>query len=170
MSRGSPECWSSRAVRPARPRALRRPVCRPTGRRSRRHGRAPLPQTARPDPKESRAARADGDQTPRSGCGLLLRRQGGDQRVVFRDRTELGSTTGRTEIVEEIDVRLVVLLPFIRHVVFVEDRFNWAHRLAGAAVDALVGVDVEHPATLVDAVDRTLVDARFVLEVDTGLG
>jgi len=43
-------------------------------------------------------------------------------------------------------------------------------RRAGAAVDALVGVDVEHPLALVDAVDRTFVDTSPVLEIDTGLG
>jgi len=54
----------------------------------------------------------------------------------------------------------------VRHVVFVEDRLNRAYRLAGAAVDALVGVDVEHPAAFVDAVDWAFVDAGLVLDVD----
>jgi hypothetical protein len=34
------------------------------------------------------------------------------------------------------------LRPLVGHVVFVEDRLNRAYRLAGTAVDALVGVDV----------------------------
>src|SRR5699024_5959535 len=49
------------------------------------------------------------------------------------------------------------------------DRLDRAHRLAGAAVDALVGVDVEHALALVDAVHGTLLDAGQVLEVHTGL-
>ena len=51
-------------------------------------------------------------------------------------------------------------------VVLAEDRRHRAHRHAGVAVDALVRLDVEHPGTLVDAVDRTLVHARLVLDVD----
>src|SRR6202042_1563511 len=50
-------------------------------------------------------------------------------------------------------------------VVFVIDRLDRADRLAGAAVDAFVRVDVEHPVALVDTVDRALTDARLVQEV-----
>jgi len=58
------------------------------------------------------------------------------------------------------------LRPLVGHVVFVEDRLNRAYRLAGAAVDALVGVDVEHPPAFVDAVDWAFIDAGLVLDVD----
>ncbi len=85
------------------------------------------------------------------------------------DQSELRGTAGRAEVVEELDVRLVVLGPLLRDVVLVVDGLDGADRLAGAAVDALVGVDVEHPLALVDAVDRTLLYAGFVLEVDAGL-
>ena len=47
----------------------------------------------------------------------------------------------------------IVVLAF-GDVVFVEDRLDRADRLAGAAVNAFVGVDVEHPLTFVDAVNR----------------
>src|SRR4051794_18047610 len=100
---------------------------------------------------------------------LVLRGQGGDHRVVLVDHAHLGRATGRAEVVEEVDVGVVVVLPLLRGVVLVEDRLDGAHRLAGAAVDALVGVDVEHPLALVDAVDGALVDAGPVLEVDAGL-
>ena len=82
----------------------------------------------------------------------------------------LDGTAGRAEVVEELDVRLVVVLPLLGHVVLVEDRLDRADRLAGAAVDALVGVDVEHPLALVDAVDGALLDARLVQHVDARLG
>ena len=49
------------------------------------------------------------------------------------------------------------------------DRLDRAHRLAGAAVDALLGVDVALALALVDAVDRAHVDARLVVDVDAGL-
>ena len=62
------------------------------------------------------------------------------------------------------------LLPLGRHVVVVEDGLHRADRLAGAAVHALVGVDVEHAVALVDAVDRAFLDAGIVLDVDAGLG
>src|SRR4051812_10742910 len=100
---------------------------------------------------------------------LVLRREGADQRVVLVDHAHLGGAARGTEVGEEVDVRGVVVLPLRGGVVLVEDRLDRAHRLAGAAVDALVGVDVEHPVALVDAVDGALVDARPVLEVDTGL-
>src|SRR5205823_2217832 len=43
-------------------------------------------------------------------------------------------------------------------------------RFARPAVDALLGVDDEHPAELVDAIDRADVHAGPVLHVDTRLG
>jgi len=63
----------------------------------------------------------------------------------------------------------VIVLPLLRHVVLVEDRLDRADRLARPAIHALVRVDVEHPVAFVDAVDRTFVDARAVLEVHAGL-
>src|SRR6266536_2555089 len=104
----------------------------------------------RSGPSASVASAASGRARPRGteaagwpGSVLdLLRRQGGDQRVVFVDLAGLGGAAGRAEVVEELDVRLVVVLPLIGYVVFVEDRFHRADRLAGAAVHALVGVDI----------------------------
>src|SRR5262249_5643811 len=61
-------------------------------------------------------------------------------------------------------------LPLLRQRVLGEDRLDRALRLAGAAVDALLRVDDEHPVELVDAVDRADVDAGAVFDVDTGLG
>ena len=118
-----------------------------------------------PDRTPTRRVRRVESVTP-----AVLRRQGRDQRVVLVDHTHLGGAAGRAEVVEEVDVGVVVVLPLLRGVVLVEDRLDRAHRLAGAAVDALVGVDVEHPLALVDAVDGALVDARAVLQVHTGLG
>src|SRR4029079_3753225 len=143
------------------------------GRRSRRDGRARSRRTAPAGPRGSRAAAAgpppsrgsspgSGGVRPRlhgwSSCsgGVLLRRQGGDQRVVLRDEPELGGAAGRAEVVEELDVRLVVVLPLVGDVVLVVDRLDRADRLARPAVDALGRVDVQRPLTLVDAVDGTL--------------
>src|SRR4051794_11870506 len=60
-------------------------------------------------------------------------------------------------------------LPLRRRVVFGEDGGDGADRHARVAVHAFVGLDVEHPRALVDAVDRTFVDAGAVLHVDAGL-
>ena len=89
---------------------------------------------------------------------------------VGRHLADLGRATGRAQLVEEVDVRLGVGGPLVLDVVFVVDGLDRADRLARPAVDALVGVDVEHPRTLVDAVDRTLLDAGLVEQVDAGLG
>jgi hypothetical protein len=64
----------------------------------------------------------------------------------------------------------VILGPLLRHVIFVVDRLDRAYRLARTAVDALVGVNVEHAVALVDAVDGTFVDARSVFDVHTREG
>src|SRR5579859_7618388 len=70
---------------------------------------------------------------------------------------------------EELHVGLVEVLPLVGYVVLVEDRLDRAHRLTGAAVHALVRVDVEHALALIDAVDRALFDARLVEQVNAGL-
>src|SRR4029450_7130768 len=89
-------------------------------------------------------------------------------------RADLGEPAGRAQRVvalgEEGRVGLGEVLPLGGHVVLVEDGLHRADRLAGAAVHALVGVDVEHAVALVDTVDRTLLDAGLVLDVDAGLG
>src|SRR5579884_4150118 len=61
-------------------------------------------------------------------------------------------------------------LPLLGQRIFGEDRLDRALRLARAAVDALLGVDHEDAAGLVDAVDGTDIDAGTVLDVDARLG
>src|SRR5450759_1413161 len=60
--------------------------------------------------------------------------------------------------------------PLPGDVVLVEDGLDRADRLAGAAVDALVRLDVERSLPFVDAVDRALFDAGPVQHVDARLG
>src|SRR4051794_20059780 len=172
-SAGSPASPPHPAAPPARPPGWGRRGCRPRGRRSRRDGPAPARRGRAGGPRGSPGAgwrRCGRPGRPGGSVVLVLRLEGGDHRVVLVDLTHLGRATGRAEVVEELDVRLVVVLPLLRGVVLVEDRLDRAHRLAGAAVDALVGVDVEHPLALVDAVDGALVDTGPVLHVDARLG
>ena len=75
---------------------------------------------------------------------------------------------GRTNLVEKLNVGRVVLGPFFRSVVLVIDSLDRAHRLARTAIDAFVGVDVEHPVSLIDAVHWALINTRAVFHIHTG--
>src|SRR6266511_4956096 len=156
---------------PGRPGPVRvpgRPACPWTGRPARRGGTRRSPSPAPAGPRGSRAG-------PRSGAARssVIRLTGGlsgHEGGVLVDLTDLGSTPGRAEVLEELVVGRGVVLPLGRYVVFVEDRLDGAYRLARPAVDALVGVEVEHPVAFVDAVDRALLDAGPVEHIDARLG
>jgi hypothetical protein len=60
-------------------------------------------------------------------------------------------------------------LPLVGQRVLREDRLDGTLGLAGAAVDALLGVDDEDPVGLVDAVDGADVDAREVFDVGSAM-
>src|SRR4029453_17360340 len=94
----------------------------------------------------------------------------GDELGVAHLRADLGESAGRAERVgalgEEGGVGGGEVLPLGGHAVLVEEGLHRADGLTGAAVRGLVGVDVEHAVALVDAVDRTLLDAGLVLDVD----
>src|SRR5699024_5288869 len=93
--------------------------------------------------------------------------KGRDHLVILLDHAHLRRTSGGSQVVEVIDVDVVVDAPLFGHVILVEDRLDRAHRFAGTAVDAFVGVDVQHPFPFIDAVDWALIDAGLVLHVDT---
>src|SRR5215204_3788282 len=84
--------------------------------------------------------------------------------------TSAGWASGRRRAGEHVAVLLDERLLLRRHVLLREDRRDRALRLARAAVDALVGVDVELVRPLVDAVDGADVDAGLVLDADAGFG
>ena len=114
---------------------------------------------SRPAPLRVNAAPTSG-QPPRSAALVL-------DVVLGRVVGEL--VDGRHALVErgvDADERL----PLLGQRVLGEDRLDRALRLAGPAVDALLGVDHEHPRRDVDAVDRADVDAGLILDVDAGLG
>src|SRR5665647_1282391 len=98
---------------------------------------------------------------------VRLGRQRGDERVVEGDLAHLGRHTRGAEGLEELHVRVVVLAPLFGEVLLVVDRLHGADRLAGPAVHALVGVNVQGTLALVDAVHGTLVHAGLVLQVHT---
>src|SRR4051794_3274375 len=94
----------------------------------------------------------------------------GDRRVIVGSRPDLDGAAGRAQarLVEPLGVDRLERLPLGGNLVLGEDRVDRADRLARRTIDALVGLDVEHPATLVDAVDRAFVHARTVFDVDAG--
>src|SRR5438552_19023482 len=104
---------------------------------------------------KSRRIRANARRGWRSAAGgvQLLLRGGLDPGVVL----------------EELLVELDEVLPLLGSLVLGEDRLHRAHGLARAAVYALVGMDVEHRLTLVDAVDRAHLHACLVFYVDARL-
>src|SRR5262245_28251043 len=67
--------------------------------------------------------------------------------------------------------------PFVRRLVEREDGLDWTRRHAGAAVDALVGMNIEHLSrsegglilSRVDAVDRADIHASRILRAYAGL-
>src|SRR5258707_881201 len=94
----------------------------------------------------------------RSGMLRVIAAPAGGVGGVAGEGGGLGGAAGGAELVEEPGVLGGELGPLLRHVFVVEDRLDRADGFAGAAVDALAGVDVEHPLALVDAVDRAFLD------------
>src|ERR1700712_39938 len=110
-----------------------------------------------------RAAPTISRSATRRGSGLGLRRR---RRLRLR-RDELVHLGQAIAVgVVDLDERR----PLVRDGVLREDRLDRALGLAGPAVDALLGVDDEHPVGLVDAVDGADVDAGLVLHIDAGFG
>jgi hypothetical protein len=90
--------------------------------------------------------------------------------VVSRDWSNFGSSSWRSNLGEEVNVRLVVFTPLARKIVFVVNSLYWANWLTSTAVHTLIRVDVKHAVTLVYTVDRALVYAGFVFDVHTRKG
>src|SRR5262245_56048715 len=70
---------------------------------------------------------------------------------------------------EDVGVLRRVVLPLLGHIVFREDRLDRALGHAGAAIDALVRVDVENVIALVEAVHRADVHAGVILRPEARL-
>src|SRR5512137_3105369 len=77
---------------------------------------------------------------------------------------------GRRIAVEHVPVLGDEGLHVRRHVFLGEDGRDRTLGLARPAIDALVGVDVEHVLALVDAVHGTDIHAGPVLDADAGFG
>ena len=75
---------------------------------------------------------------------------------------------GGTQVVEEVCVGADVFAPLFGDVVFVVYCFYGADGLAGAAVHALIGVDVQGAFAFVDAVDGAFFNACAVFDIHAG--
>src|SRR5438093_8507369 len=76
---------------------------------------------------------------------------------------------GRARALEHVPILGDIRLPLRRRVFLRENRGDGALRLAGAAIDAFVRVDIQLILTLVDAVHGADIHARPILQIDAGL-
>jgi hypothetical protein len=69
-----------------------------------------------------------------------------------------------------VRVQLNEILPFIGHIVFMVNRVDWAFRDASFAINALIGMNVQHRFAFVEALNRTYDHAVSVAAPVAGLG
>src|SRR5437867_3366661 len=79
-----------------------------------------------------------------------------------------GRTSGWILALEYVPVDLHVVLHVSRYVFLREDRRHRTLRLAGATVDALIGVNVQLLLAFINAVDRAIVDTGSDLRAVAG--
>src|SRR5580658_10633125 len=137
MSRGIRARRTPRPGRPESPRVPDRPACRWTGPPRRAGAARPFRLAVRSGPRCTREA---GRRGWRGSFLRGLRRKCRYHRVVLAGLAGLRSPAGGAKVSEEVHVDLVVLLPLLRHVVFVVDRLDRADRLAraGAASEGVL--------------------------------
>src|SRR5699024_9744599 len=149
-------------------------VCTPRGAARRGDGRSTGDGVGGGGPGRSPAAAPAGHTPSLPRLLLFARGEPGHQFRVHSGGPGSGGAGGRAQgfvttgerLGEEAVVVGDVAAPLVGHVVLVEDRLDRAHGFAGAAVHALVGLDVQGPPALVDAVDGALLHACAVHHVD----
>jgi len=62
------------------------------------------------------------------------------------------------------------LLPGSRNVILVINSLYRADRLACSAIHALIWLDVQHPAALINTINRALLDAGLIFNIHTRFG
>lgn len=76
-------------------------------------------------------------------------------------RVSLGNSRGTLScfswfaFLGSFSVELNIVAPLLRHIILIENGFYWAFRNASAAVDAFVGMDVDHIGVFIEAIDWT---------------
>ena len=87
--------------------------------------------------------------------------------MIFTGSSYFAGATWGAKFIEELRVNFFKFIPLGWDVIFVIDRFDWADRFAGATVNALIRLDVEHPIALVDAIDWALFDTGLIFNIHT---
>ena len=85
-------------------------------------------------------------------------------------RRALGGTQSADPGIEELRVDGLVVAQCGWQIVVQKDGLDGTYGLTDAAVDALLGLNIEHARALVDAIDRTHRNAGAILDIDAGLG
>ena len=85
--------------------------------------------------------------------------------MILTSRSYFAGAAWGAKFIEEPGVNFFKFIPLGWDVIFVIDRFDWADRFAGATVNALIRLDVEHPITLVDAIDWALFDTGLIFNI-----
>lgn len=87
--------------------------------------------------------------------------------MIFTGSSYFAGAAWGAKFIEELRVNFFKFIPLGWDVIFVVDRFDWADRFAGATIDALIRLDVEHPIALVDAIDWALFDTGLIFHIHT---
>jgi len=85
-------------------------------------------------------------------------------------KTDLCSSTWGAKFYEKLGINFWILFPFAGNVILIVNSLNWADRLAGTTIHALIRLDVEHSVTFIDAIHWALFDAGLIFHIDTWLG
>jgi predicted membrane GTPase involved in stress response len=88
--------------------------------------------------------------------------------VVLVGRAKPRSAARGSQLVKELGVDVKELLLVAGQVILVVDSLDGAHGLTGTAINALLRVNIKATLTLVNAVDRALLDASTILDVHAG--
>src|SRR6267378_4593546 len=101
-------------------------------------------ERARPALQRAGEERRRSDEPPEAVSDLRPRGREGEEKEEATVLTPSLHESPTRLLVEIGLVDLGVVLPFVRHCVFRENRAHGTHRLAGAAVDAFIGMDEVH--------------------------
>jgi hypothetical protein len=85
--------------------------------------------------------------------------------VIAWNRTNFSCSSRRSDGAKILNISFVIVSPLSRKIVLVIDSLNWAYWLTSTTINTLVGVDIEHAVTLVNAVNRTFGNTGLVFDI-----
>jgi hypothetical protein len=90
--------------------------------------------------------------------------------VISIGLANFASAARGADLNEKFGIDLAELLPLRRNIIFIIDGLNWANGFASTAVNTLVGLDIKHARTLIDAINRAFFDAGLIFNINTRFG